>query len=49
MDIEPKTPELAAQQDQVLEYVASMIEGLVTLLRSTGLNDQADRLSQVEM
>lgn len=48
MQIERKTPEQAAAQDAVLDYVWTMLQQLIQMMSEVGLADQARRLSEYE-
>ena len=47
-EIERKTPEQAAHQDAVLDYVWTMLQQLIGMMSAVGLADQAARLSEYE-
>ena len=49
MQIERKTPEQAAAQDAVLEYVWTMLQQLIGMMTAAGLADQAKRLGEYEL
>ena len=49
MQIERKTPEQAAAQDAVLDYVWTMLQQLIAMMSAAGLGDQAKRLGDYEL
>lgn len=49
MQLERKTPEQAAAQDAVLDYVCTMIQQLIGMMKAAGLADQAQRLGEYEL